>query len=260
MVLRVVTAGPADAPPVVLLHGQPGSPRGFDDLVAALPDHRTYAVERPGWGTSTAAAGGFRLNARMVADWLAAHDDRPAVVVGHSWGAGVALEMALTHPRHVAALVLIGPIGARSAVTRGDRVLALPLLGPVLARIGLRTVAASLPSDRLRRALAWEFEAVAVERRAPAAAFWASRQTARAFVIEQRAFVQTAGELADRLGEVRVPAVVMVGERDRIVAPVHARALAGELPHGRLVEMPGGHLLHLDDPGAVADVVRGLTA
>jgi len=48
---------------------------------------------------------------------------------------------------------------------------------------------------------------------------------------------------------VTCPALVVVGEGDRLIPMAEARKLAAGLPHGRLVEIPGaGHLPNLENP------------
>jgi pimeloyl-ACP methyl ester carboxylesterase len=66
--------------------------------------------------------------------------------------------------------------------------------------------------------------------------------------------------LGDRLGELRVPVTLVVGERDE-----HYRETAGRmataLPEARLVVVPGaGHAVVGEDPGAVAEVLQSVVA
>ncbi|GDY55987.1 hypothetical protein SVIO_066100 [Streptomyces violaceusniger] len=57
-----------------------------------------------------------------------------------------------------------------------------------------------------------------------------------------------------------MPTAVIVGTADRLTPPEHAHALAAALPHCTgLTELPGlGHMTPLEDPDAVAGVIRGL--
>jgi len=64
---------------------------------------------------------------------------------------------------------------------------------------------------------------------------------------EQRALVTEWPEIVRRLGELRVPAVVVTGDRDRLIAAGSARRLAAAIPGAELRVVPGaGHYL----PGA----------
>ena len=98
-----------DGPPVVLLHGLPGDHRVWQRQVADLSDELTViAWDAPGCGTSTAPDRPFGLTdvAASLAGFIDALGlDRPHVV-GLSWGAGVALELARIATRAAASLVL----------------------------------------------------------------------------------------------------------------------------------------------------------
>jgi pimeloyl-ACP methyl ester carboxylesterase len=56
-----------------------------------------------------------------------------------------------------------------------------------------------------------------------------------------------------------LPAVVVVGEQDRLTPVAHGRAIAAALPESELIEVPeGGHVLMLEHPGIVTDAIAGL--
>ena len=59
----------------------------------------------------------------------------------------------------------------------------------------------------------------------------------------------------------RVPVVVMVGERDRLIAPRLGIELATEIPGAQLIWVPGGgHALILERPDLVSDTIAALLA
>jgi pimeloyl-ACP methyl ester carboxylesterase len=65
-------------------------------------------------------------------------------------------------------------------------------------------------------------------------------------------------DLRHAVPRVRVPAVVLVGEYDRVTPPAGAVALAGALPEGRLVVIPdAGHIPMLETPEVVVRELRG---
>ncbi len=105
--------GPKDAPPVLYLHGSPGS---WDDAAALMIDPRLIerariiSVDRPGFGKSGYGQLETSLarQAKMLAGVLAqAAPGRPAIVVGHSLGGPVAARLAMDDPQAVAGLVLV---------------------------------------------------------------------------------------------------------------------------------------------------------
>ena len=99
-----------DAPPIVLHHGLASSQRIWDLTLPRLtPHHRVVAYDARGHGASAKPSSGYGFD-RTVADLravMAATRARRPIVVGHSWGAMVALEAAVRHPRAFAGAVLV---------------------------------------------------------------------------------------------------------------------------------------------------------
>ena len=111
---------------LVLLHGQPGSPADWQQVAGRLPAPlHAIAADRPGYGASQLPASGFAANARAVLDDLDSRGIARAVLVGHSYGGGVALSAASLAPGRVAAVVLLASVGP-GCVTGWDRLLAAP--------------------------------------------------------------------------------------------------------------------------------------
>lgn len=102
---------PSSTPPELLLHhGLASSQRIWDLMIPRLARRfRVVTFDARGHGLSAKPTSGYGFD-RVVADALtvarAARLRRP-VVVGHSWGASVALELAVRHPRAVSGAVLV---------------------------------------------------------------------------------------------------------------------------------------------------------
>jgi pimeloyl-ACP methyl ester carboxylesterase len=104
--------GPADRPPVLLLHDAPGSARVLEPLIAALgKDHRVYAPDLPGSAESDPLPG----PAPAMADYVdalrrvcAALGIDRVTVYGIGFGSSLALALAQAAPALVAGLVLRG--------------------------------------------------------------------------------------------------------------------------------------------------------
>ena len=105
--LHVRSAGPADGPPVVLLHGFPEFWYGWHRQMDALAEagHRVLVPDGRGYNLSGKPDGrsAYRVDrlAADVAGLLDATGHGSAAVVGHDWGAMVAWVLAQEHPERV---------------------------------------------------------------------------------------------------------------------------------------------------------------
>lgn len=95
---------------LLMLHGLGGTWRSFDPVVARLADRfGVVTFDQRGHGRSGKPASGYDFRT-LAGDVLAvsrAAGLRRPVLVGHSWGANVALETAVRHPNEFAGIVLI---------------------------------------------------------------------------------------------------------------------------------------------------------
>ena len=102
-----------EGPPVVLLHGNVVTAEDFRTsgvLELLARRHRVIAFDRPGFGYSDrphGSAWSARAQADLLRDALVVLGIKRPVVLGHSWGAAVALALALNHPDDVRGLVLL---------------------------------------------------------------------------------------------------------------------------------------------------------
>jgi pimeloyl-ACP methyl ester carboxylesterase len=242
---------------VLLIHGQPGSSLIWTRVLPLLRSRglSVLAIDRPGYGHTGGLAVDQFANAAAIAQVLERRQDSPAVIVGHSLGAGIALALAATAPRHVRALVLIAPAAGPSAITVSDRLLAAPIIGPTLTWFGFRAAGFALHIPLLRRRILTDriglsgADAKEVVRRITHGQVW------RSFTIEQRHLVTDAHRLQDQLGAIQCPVVIVAGTRDRIVRPRLVATLASGLAESRITKTDTGHLIPVDDPGAVVKAV-----
>ena len=106
--------------PVVLLHGWALAHHTYRDVIASIAAHgcRVIAPAMPGFGgTHELPSSDFSMAGygRWVADLLEALEvTEPAVVVGHSFGGGVAIRLAHDRPERVRSLVLVNSVGGSS--------------------------------------------------------------------------------------------------------------------------------------------------
>lgn len=233
---------------MVLGHGILGDHRLFGPQIDALaPQYRVLAVDFRGHGRSAAAAGRWSMRSfaddlRRVLDGLGIEQ---AVVGGLSAGAIAALHLALAEPERVSGLVLIGAsAGSERAWPRLKYQALLALYGSTGAGPWLRRRVIELafsPDFRIR-------SGDVVQRWADSAAELPPDTVRRSVQA-----VLNRPALWHRLGDVRVPALVIAGTEDAAIPLPDARRLADRLPRARLEAVEGaGHVVTLERPGEVS--------
>ncbi|MEU1733617.1 alpha/beta hydrolase [Streptosporangium sp. NPDC020145] len=145
---RVNACGPADGPPLVLLHGGgTTAAMWFANVAAFAHRHRVYAVDRIGEPGRSIRGQRPPRDVRDLLGWLDGVLDglgvENAAVCGHSYGAWIALTYGLHAPRRVRRLVLLDPTQCFGGFRAGYLARALPSLTRPTA-------------SRARAFLAWE--------------------------------------------------------------------------------------------------------
>jgi len=249
---------------LVLLHGQPGAAADWESIIERLPPQlHAVAVDRPGYGASQLQAAGFEANAQAVLDDLDERGVDTAVLVGHSWAGGVALQAAALAPRRVRAVVLLAGVGPGS-VGIVDWLLAAPVFGPLSAQLMwrwtpwiARTRLAWLSRRRGRPLYPGErgFLQVWGQRGGGVEPLW------RVFLTEQRALLSELADLEAALPTIGVPVLLLADPADQIVPIMTAQRLESELPDARLrLVEHAGHDLPRRAPGPVAQAIAEFLA
>ena len=248
--------------PVVYVHGAKTS--AFDFLLsigdAVAERHTAVAFDRPGSGFSgrpEGVSGSPQVQAAVLRATAAELGvDRP-VLVGHSFGAAVALAWALAAPEDVAAVVTLGgyvvPLG-------GPPPWVVALLRSRATIKALGAVARSragqpLVRSALKRAFYPDPVPEEYARLLPALALEESRLIHDG---EDRKEAE-AGLRALTAGYpgLAVPLVIVVGEQDRMVPPRASLELHRLVPGSELVELPAtGHMPHFTQPAAVLAAIE----
>jgi pimeloyl-ACP methyl ester carboxylesterase len=229
--------------PVVLIHGAAGRAEVWTPQLTGLADvARLIAVDLPGHG---ATEGEGCREVEQYAAWVTSLVDglgaQHAVLVGHSMGGAIAQTLALGDIARYAGLVLVGT-GARLRVL--PRILQLFREG---AALGPELVGSLSYAPQTAPAAVVEAER-ALHATAPAVTLGDFHACDRF-------------DLIGRLGELRLPALVVVGRDDRLTPPKYAEYLARSIPGARLLEVDGaGHFPQLEQPDAVNAALRAFLA
>jgi pimeloyl-ACP methyl ester carboxylesterase len=252
-------------PPVVLVHGNMVTAEDFDlsgVLTLAAGRHRVIAIDRPGFGYSDRPHGATwtpAAQAHLLRQALAALDINRPVVLGHSFGATVALALALDYPSSVSGLVLLS--GYYHPTLRADALLsgvsALPVIGDVIRYTVSPIVGAMM--------LPLHFKAMFSPLSPPGrfADSFAPGMALRPWQIRaesQDGAVMVPGALAmsRRYRDLVMPIVIMAGTEDHVVnVERQAVRLHKEITHSILRLLPKvGHMIHYAEPELVAEAVE----
>ena len=108
--LGYLEAGTPGGKKVIFIHGTPGSADGWLAYLAGTPaGHLFIAVDRPGYGVSHPHRGVLTLKDQAAAllELIDYDSGETAILVGHSLGAALALQLALDYPHAISGLLLL---------------------------------------------------------------------------------------------------------------------------------------------------------
>jgi len=250
-----------EGPDVLLLHGAGASTHSWAALTADLAHrHRVIALDLPGHGWTRSPRGRARLSdvAADIAQLCAQEGCVPRLVIGHSAGGAVSLELARqgrVTPDH---LVVIN--GALENF-RGAAGWLFPVVAKLLALnpfTGLLISQGSRSVQQVRSILSnagTELDEAGLSRYAR--------------LIQRRAHVDgtlammaqwSLDDLNRALPEIATPTLFIHGQNDGAVAVSVAERAAGLMPAAELVILPGiGHLAHEEAPERVAAEIARFT-
>ncbi|MGP4084477.1 alpha/beta hydrolase [Streptomyces sp. KR55] len=260
--------------PLMLCHGGPGLWDMFEDVAELLADLATlHRWDQRGCGRSQRCAGPWTTD-RFVADLDAVRRHfglRRMALLGHSWGAQLALSYALAHPERVSALVYVAGTGIGPDADWHPEYKAtfLARLGEHPERLVRWRELTGRPQpteaeDRERAVLQWSAEFVDRERALEHAGrmadpwFGVNAECNKALNAERRRTWGTADLYAACRG-LDLPVLILDGAHD--LRPRSAvDSLERALPRVRRVVLPeAGHLPWVEDPqgfrGAVAEAL-----
>jgi len=240
-------------PPVLFLHGwgldHKAYKRALSRLVAA--GVHVLAPALPGFG-GTAALPREAMSLSGYGEWAAAFlqavgVDQPALVMGHSFGGGVAIMLAHDHPERVRALVLINSIGGSAWTRRGSTLRSMA--ERPLWDWGIHFPADLLPVRQVRRVLPVILaEALPNLVRDPRA-FWGAAGLVRR--------ANLTAEL-DELRQRALPVVVLWGQRDHLITRDSFEDMCQALGGPQSITLPGNHAWLIADPDAFGEVMTNV--
>ena len=241
-------------PPVICVHGYCDSTYSWHRTAPALVKAglRAVLVDQPGFGRSGSPEGHLFSIENQAGAVLRLADELSLDrfgLVGHSMGGGIALYLCLNHSDRMDRAVAIAP-----ATKRPSRrlVMAYPGMGLMAELVAGRLVFSralqQVFTDRSKvtRELVEEYAGPSARR-----GYW--RDIAR---LSKEYFSDAFDRTVERFDEIRVPLLVVWGERDRWLSARRGTYLAGQVAGSRLEVIPeAGHNVHQEAPELVNRLV-----
>jgi pimeloyl-ACP methyl ester carboxylesterase len=230
--------------PVVLL--SMFNAAGLYPYAAALSgDGPVYGIDLPGDANPSVARALMTPPASCAAwldELLAQLSDRPAHLVGFSYGGWIAMNQAIRAPGRVASITLLDPAGLTKLDARFWWWLSISGL-------------ATLTPMPLRRRLARWLDSPGMLEPELMRLMWAGTRGYHA----ERKFPDILTD--DELRAITVPALLVTGARSALLTPAEARARGSLMPHAEVAVVPGSHggFNRIDELNArIAAFIKGL--
>lgn len=225
---------------LVFVHGSGDSGAAWGPLITLLPDVRAIALDLPGHGALVEQPGPAEMSVTDYAAFVRAALEklgaqRPTLV-GHSLGGAIALRLTLDAPELVGRIALVGS-GAR-----------------------LRVAPAFLEAARMADptgVLAITQMAFAEGHAAEAGRYHTQRAGAAPGILYRDLAACNQFDVMGEVGRITQPALLIVGEDDRMTPPKYSEYLATQIPNSTLAIIPdAGHYAQIEQPQRVADALR----
>lgn len=232
--------GSNGTPPLVLIHGAGGSSLGWHSSLRRLPGQKVFALDLPGHGRSNGAGRqSITGYAQDVLEFIDALKLPRVILAGHSLGGAIVMQTALLAPKRISALIVVSS-GAVCSVPEN--------------------ILNSLSNPDLRRtAINWLCDHLGT----PGGDSKWVEQTRKAIMDTRQGILYgdlyacSHYNLEEECREIQVPTLICAGRQDRFFPPAYSHQLAGLIPGAKEAMLDGGHLLPLENPQELADVIQG---
>src|ERR1700676_4514535 len=250
--------------PLVLRHGKGSMIQDFESsglIDLAAKNYRVIVFDRPGFGHSDRPRNVVwtpDVQAELIKHALERLDVSNATVLGHSWGASVAVALALKYPDLIRGLVLASgyyyPTARPDVIAMGAP--ALPVIGDILSHT---------LSPLISRAI-WPLMMAKIfgPRSVPEKFGAFPKEIAlrpsqiRAPAAESALMIPDAFTLSNQYPNLKMPVVIMAGEQDRLIdIDTQSARLHSDIPQSRFHRVAGnGHMIQQTATDQVMSAIR----
>ena len=228
--------GEPSRPPVILIHGAGSNYLCWPAEIRRLRDVSVYAIDLPGHGKSAGTAHhNVSSYQSAIIDFIAQLGINRAVLVGHSLGAAICLQIALDQPEHVAGLVCISSAASFQIDPTFINLFRLPQTQKTTVEL-LNSYFAPLHGQTQ-----WYPNLLKSLSNIRNSLWFADLRASEKF------------DLRSKLSQIKTPTLVLSGEEDPMVPISNAAHLARQITNATYIGFPRhGHMLMLEDPNGIA--------
>lgn len=267
MLLHYIDRGDPAAPCVVLLHGNGSMIQDFtiSGLVDRLAhDNRVVCFDRPGFGHTRRPRFRIWTAAAQAALFVKAFNQlgvRDPVVLGHSWGALVAVALSLRKEYPIRGLVLAS--GYYFPTRRRDVWLmsgpAVPVLGDLISYTIAPIISLAILPGAFRKIFAPRAVPQTFKNEFPSSLTLRPKQL-RAAAEESALLIPTAAQFQASYSSIGCQVRIFHGTEDQVIESKQARDLHQALHRSDLHLVPNaGHMVTYADPAAIARAINSVS-
>ena len=226
--------------PLILIHGAGGTHLHWPPDLRRLNGFQIASLDLPGHGKSEGIGRQTITEyVQVLQEFMDAINLPAAIIVGHSMGSAIALQMALNTPERVLALILVGS---------GSRLRVAPSILENTASEATFPLAVKTIND-------WAFGPDTSERLKELAA--RRMGETRPTVLHGDFIACNEFDVGERLAEIKLPTLIICGSEDKLTPPKYSKLLHENILHSEHVNIErAGHMVMLEKPHAVVDAIE----
>ena len=229
------------APPIILIHGAGGTHLHYPPELRRLNGYKIATPDLPGHGKSKG------LGKQSITDYVQTIQDfmdsinlPAAVIIGHSMGSAIALQLALNAPERVLALVILGggaALRVSPAILEGT---ASEATFPFVVKTIVEWSFGSETSERLKE--------LAIKR----------MSETRPTVLNGDFIACADFDISEKLEEIKIPTLILCGTEDKMTPPKLSKYLHEKIANSELHLVEGaGHMLMLEKARETSEIIDG---
>lgn len=245
-------------PRLLLIHGLSGAAQNFSyNMIELLSnDYHVIAIDRPGSGFSERdfnANAELSEQARFINEFLKQIDFEKPIIVGHSLGGAIALQLGLDYPENVRALALIAPLTQMQSELEIPKVFSdMAIRSSYWRQVYARTLATP-------KGLIFGLQKMDDIFKPEKAPFDFAIRGGGLVALDHLSFYNSSSDLAGlefglanlvtRYKELKIPLNILYGKEDAILDPkIHGEKIIQDIPSAKLEYVHGGHMLIATQP------------